>query len=395
MFGYELLFRESAEARTATKATAYATSQVIVNAFTEFGLPDLVGDRICFVNLTRDFLVGALPIPVPPEQAVLEVLETISIDEEVVSGVCALVEQGYQIALDDFTWGRGHEQLLPVASFVKLDLLGAVPEQAEKIAKDCRGYPRLRLIGERLESRADLALARRLGCELFQGYALGRPQVMSARVVSPSRLQYVELMCVLSQPDVETSEVIAIVTGDPALSFRLLRASNSAAVAANRRISSIHEAIVLVGPAKIREWVSLMLLSDLAEGDEARLATATIRARLCQLVASQIGAPVDAAFTSGLLLAVAELIGTPVGELVSGLPLSDEVSSALVGRLGRLGRVLDIVEAYEAGDLDVIRESPVPSGDLARAFLTATGYSVDAMRRLAGSATAGSASHAT
>jgi c-di-GMP-related signal transduction protein len=379
IFGYELLFRGSADAAVATKSTSYATSQVIVNAFTEFGVHDLVGDRVCFVNLTRDFLVGALPIPVAPEHAVLEVLETVAIDDQVIAGVHALVEQGHRIALDDFVWGRGHEKLLPIASYVKLDILGTDRDEVERIARDCRAYKDVKLIGERLETPADLTLARRLGCEYFQGYVLARPQVVSARVVPSSRLRHVELMGVLSRSDVKMSEVVSIVTSDPALSFRLLRASNSAASGLARRVSSVHEALILLGTAKVREWVSLMLLSDMAEGDDAHLASAITKARLCQLVATRIGVSGDAAFTAGLLTAVADLLGAPIGDLVERLPLAEDVSAALVGRMGRLGRVLDIVEAYESGDLETIRDSPVPPPELARAFLNATGYSTRTM----------------
>ena len=162
IFGYELLFRESAGSSTATRSTASATSQVIVNAFTEFGVHDLVGDRVCFVNLTRDFLVGALPIPVSPGHAVLEVLETVEIDDQVIDGVSALAEQGHPIALDDFVWGSGHERLLPVASYVKLDLLATDNDELEQMASNCRAYPQVKLLGEKLETPADMAFARKM-----------------------------------------------------------------------------------------------------------------------------------------------------------------------------------------------------------------------------------------
>jgi len=58
-----------------------------VAAFTEFGIRDLVGDKICFVNLTREFLVGDLPLPFEPHQAGLEILEEVEVDDEVLAGV--------------------------------------------------------------------------------------------------------------------------------------------------------------------------------------------------------------------------------------------------------------------------------------------------------------------
>jgi EAL and modified HD-GYP domain-containing signal transduction protein len=108
----ELLFRARATATGADRSDSFATARVLVAAFTEFGLRELSGGRVCFVNLTRDFLTGRLPLPFDGTQAVLEVLETTAVDAEVIAGVTALVEQGYTIALDDFVLGGVQVPLL-------------------------------------------------------------------------------------------------------------------------------------------------------------------------------------------------------------------------------------------------------------------------------------------
>ena len=87
---YELLFRGARTASQAGKSDAYATTQVILNAFAEFGLEQIVGDKRCLLNMTREFLVGDLPLPFEPDRVVLEVLETVEIDDEVIAGVAAL-----------------------------------------------------------------------------------------------------------------------------------------------------------------------------------------------------------------------------------------------------------------------------------------------------------------
>src|SRR3569833_3570869 len=69
--GYELLFRGDAAAVEAHERGAYATSRVLVTAFTAVGIAPLVGDALCFVNLTREFIVGELPLPFGTEQVVL------------------------------------------------------------------------------------------------------------------------------------------------------------------------------------------------------------------------------------------------------------------------------------------------------------------------------------
>jgi len=138
VLAYELLFRGSVDAVAAGRQDTYATSSVMVNAFTEFGIREVAGDRLCFINLTREFLVGEIALPFGPEQVVLEVLETVRMDEQVVAGITALSEAGYRIALDDFVWGSGHEVLFGLASYVKLDLLDGDLTRLDEVVAACR-----------------------------------------------------------------------------------------------------------------------------------------------------------------------------------------------------------------------------------------------------------------
>ncbi len=375
--GYELLFRGAADEVEASRRSAYATSQVIVNAFTEFGLEQLVGGRKCFINLTRDFLVGDLPLPFDPDHAILEILETVEIDDAVLAGTARLVQQGYEIALDDFVFGLGHERLLGLAAYVKLDLLIREPDELMEVVERCRRYPGIKLVAERVETEEHILLAQRVGFDLLQGYAVGRPQVLTAVALSPSRLRRLELLGAVTAEDADIAKVSSIVQSDPALSYRVLRATNSAASGLPRKVASVRDAVVLLGSAKIRQWAALMLVSDVAESaPEDQLSTTMARARLCQTVAERLGLQGEAAFTVGLLAGVAELISEPVAELVNRLPLTVEVADALVDGHGRLGQVLSIVRAYEVADEHALANAPVSSAELAKAYLAAVGWSM-------------------
>lgn len=373
--GYELLFRGAAESDEAHRRNAYATSQVIVNAFAEFGLEQIVGDRPCFLNLTREFLVGDLPLPVEPGRVVLEILESVAVDDDVLAGVTNLVNQGFKIALDDFVWGQGHERLLDLASYVKIDMLNSDPQTVVSTVFTVRRHAQIKLIAERIETRELVDLAHKFGFDLFQGHEYGRPQTLSAVSLNPSRMRRLELFGALTAADIEMSKVVEIVTTDPALSYRVLQATNSAATGLPRKVSSVREAIMMLGTDRIRQWVALMLVSDISEATEEQLSTMMSRAKLCQTVADRLGAASDAAFTVGLLAGVGELVAESMSELVTRLPVSAEIVEALVEGKGRLGEVLAMVKAYEKSDLPALEGGPLSSADMARSYLSALGWS--------------------
>ncbi|AGZ41279.1 EAL and HDOD domain-containing protein [Actinoplanes friuliensis] len=362
VFACELLFRG---------APAQVTS-LFVRTFTDFGLPELVGNRPCLVTVPRDFLVGDLPMPFDPGQVILEVVVAADLDDAVLTGIEALAAGGFTIAVTaevaDFS-----DRLLPVAAYLKINLPGAA-ESVMDLARTCHErHPHLRLIAAQLETEAQKHRAPALGFSLFQGSVLGRPHVVSMAELSPARLSRLRLVSVLAAAEVDFDEAVSLIPGDPALTYRLLQASNAAASGLPARVSSVREAAVLLGLPTIRHWVTLMLLSDLSKAREEQLIPTMIRARMCQSVAEQAGLPGDAAFCVGLLAGIAELIGQSRPALAQQLPLTDEVNDALADGAGPLGHLLAAVRDYETGDPSGLAELVDP-GAAVHAYLAATAW---------------------
>jgi c-di-GMP-related signal transduction protein len=346
IYGYELLFRSDADALIATDRGASATGTIIHNAFAEFGLESVVGNRRCFINVTREYLTGQLPLPFEPGQVVLEVLETIDVDDEVAAYLRRLVEAGYDIALDDFVVGSDHQDLLDVATYVKIDLASAAESvlrpEVERLRE--RG---LTLVAERVETDDDVAYARDLGFHLMQGYALGRPQTLSMRTLGVSQVRRMELFGALSATDLDLPRVVSLISADPALALRVLQVTNSAQTGLKRRVSSIHEAVTMLGVNRIRQWVSLMVLTDATGVDQEMLADLVARARLCHTVTEWLGGPGDSGFMVGLVAGIADLMEEDVHDVVRRLPLDMSIAAAVVEHDGVLGQALESVLAYE------------------------------------------------
>jgi c-di-GMP-related signal transduction protein len=368
---FELLFRGTMDAVAAGRQDTYATSAVMVNAFTEFGIREVAAGRLCFINLTRDFLVGALPLPFGPEQVVLEVLETVEIDDEVIAGITALAEAGYRFALDDFVWGSGHERLFGLASYVKLDLLDGDLSRLDQVVAACREHPGIRLVAERIESAKQLELADRYAMELRQGYLLSRPQVLTVASLSPSRMRRLELVAALGSPDSDLDRIVEIIASDPPLSLRVLRASNSVAAGHANRVSSVRQAVVMVGLPHIRQWALLMVLDDVGATTEEHMLGVLTRARLCENIAPWFGAAPEAAFMAGVISGVGTLLSIGPAAMAEQFPLAPAIVEALTEGTGKLGAVLTAVDAYENGAFG--------SSDLAGRYMDAVCWSTRAL----------------
>jgi EAL and modified HD-GYP domain-containing signal transduction protein len=198
-----------------------------------------------------------------------------------------------------------------------------------------------------VETDEDLVYARDLGFHLMQGYALGRPETLSMRTLDISQTRRLELFGALSATDLDLPRVVSLISTDPALALRVLQATNSAQMGLKRRVSSLQEAVTLLGVNRIRQWVSLMVLTDITGVDDETLTGLVTRARLCHTVTEWLGGPGDSGFMVGLVAGIADLMDEDVHDVVRRLPLDMSIAAAVVEHDGVLGQALHSVLAYE------------------------------------------------
>ena len=257
---YELLFRHAADAMDAASRGSAATASVLVDAFADFGIESLVGERACFVNITREFVVGDLPVPFNPGQVGLELLGSVTADSDVVKGVATLVEQGYTVSVDQFLAGQGRERLLPYASYAKIDMSCADVDLVRHTVELCREYAHLELIAHRMETERDVGVALGAGFDLLQGNILGRAHVVSIEVADPDRGNRREVLGRLAAATSD-DEVLRIVGEGSTLAARLRRAV--ACTCENTRWpATLTEVLACCGTEPIVQWAALMLAAE-------------------------------------------------------------------------------------------------------------------------------------
>ena len=98
--GYELLYR-SEPGSTGSVSGFEATSHVIATSVLSIGLQRLVGRKLAFLNVDREFLMSPHVLLLPPKTVVLELLETIQPDEDILARCRELKSAGWP-AVDDY-----------------------------------------------------------------------------------------------------------------------------------------------------------------------------------------------------------------------------------------------------------------------------------------------------
>jgi len=376
---YELLFRPMSDTGVQLGDADAATAQVLLTAFSDVGLDNLVGAHRAFVNVPYAFLTAGLCRTLPPDRVVLEILETVQVDRDVVRVARGLVAEGHTLALDDFVFRAGVEELVELADIVKLDVLALSAGELERQVELLRPYG-VTLLAEKVEAAERIDELREMGFEYFQGFALQRPTTVHARATGVNRVVLVQILSGLHDPTVCAADLVDTVGRDPSIAYALLRILNSAHLSLERKVTSLHQALVLLGVDGLRNWTTMMVMSRLASHSHEAFSGVLIRAKMCELCATDCpGAAPTVAFTAGLLSALPDILDRPLRQIVDELSLAPELRTALVDGRGPVGQVLGWVRAYETQDRERLAGLGAPPR-LAHAYIDALQWST----RLAG-----------
>ncbi len=357
VYAYELLYRRNSAATHAEGETAEAmAAEVLVHSFLNIGVDRLTGGTRAFLNFTREMLVHGVYQLFNPKEVVIELLESVHPDAEVNAAAEALVKAGYTLALDDFEYSPAHEPLLKLAKIVKLDVLNKSPEELGRLATQFKSRG-LQVLAERVETAEVQKLCASLGYTLYQGYYFSKPEVLAKRDLSAGQMTILRLMNQLRDVESSDTKLEESFKTDVSLTYKLLRAVNSAA-SGGRGIESIRHAVRLVGRAELHKWLALLLVSSVSGAGgtgEELVHTAIRRARMCELIAMDRGDKrgAEALFMVGLFSLLDAILKMPMSELLDRIDLATEVRRALLVRSGPFAPTLALVEAYERGAWDV------------------------------------------
>ncbi|MCG9564338.1 EAL domain-containing protein [Vibrio chagasii] len=357
--GYELLFRDGEKnAYPAHIESNRATYRLIVENFLSVGLNPSIPSSRCFINFPYQSLIRRLPLSLPKDKVVVEILETCKPTDELLEAVKDLYQAGYMIALDDFTSTPEWERFLKYTHIVKLDIMQMGLDEACDLVRTHQGK-KFSFLAERVETEQEFQQAKEAGFKFFQGYFFNKPEIIKSKYISPEQVIAMELFQEVCKPDVDFQRVESIVAKDVALSYKLLRFVNTMSPRLEVTISSFRQALVYLGQEKLKMFVSLAVASYVSDKKPKELYGLSLqRAQFCQRMSryQAFEGYREQAFMIGLFSLLDALLDLSLENLVEQLPLCKSIKVALLRREGPYGTLLALEESFEHADWQQIDE---------------------------------------
>ncbi|WNO60712.1 EAL and HDOD domain-containing protein [Rheinheimera sp. MMS21-TC3] len=389
LYAYELLFRDGVVNAFPNIDGNEATSRMIEGSQFSFGLDDFLGDKLGFINFTLPTLLKKFPSMLPKEQVVIEILETVQPSKVLLAECVELKNNGYIIALDDYVHKSVWRHFYPYIDIIKIDFRTSSIEQMNEVKQAISDYPHIKLLAEKVETIEEYNTAMEMGFTYFQGYFFAKPEMLKAKALSPAQTTLVELLYETSRPEIDLRKITQVFERDVNLSYKLLRYSNSAIFKRRAEVETIKHALVVLGQAELKKFLSLLFASQINSDKPAELMRMSMtRARFCEeLAAIQGRTDTSKAFLTGLMSLMDAILNESIESVMDKLPLASEIKLALTEKKGILAGFIALIKAYEAAHWRnaniIIEKLGLEKDKVPNAYHTAVQWANEQMKALA------------
>jgi len=358
IWGYELLYRHSPKAEAALfEDSSAATLNVLVNSISS-PCSDVLKEHNIVVNFPPRCIVQRVPYALPPSNVVIQISENAPLPDPVVASLLQLKVDGYTLAVDDYQGRFVPKKLLEVTDILIVDLLNAQPDRIHALLLDLGDFSG-QLLAKRVETNESYALARHLGFTLFQGFFFQRPILVAGRKLTATEMARMNCIKAIEDEEPDFEAIAEQISLDVSLSYRLLRLINSAAFGLAKKVGSIKQAMVILGLKQLKEWLRLVLLTELAPtGKSSELPyLSVLRARFLHDLAQKHRATApdpDSLYLLGLFSLLEPILDLPAAEILQHLPLEKKLVKALCRESSPYTSWLDVARCFETGNFSLL-----------------------------------------
>ena len=360
VFAYELLFRDGDSNCFPDMSPDEATSNMIATSHLSIGIEDITFNKPAFINFHRDTLLYRFPSTLDPLSVVIEIVETVEVNDELVQACKHIRNLGYQLALDDYDFGARWDVFLPFVDYIKVEVEEIEKQGAAAVAKiQNLNNHGVKIIAEKVETHEQFERFKDMGVKLFQGYFLARPEMIRHRDLNASLHSVTELVSLSNSPNFDVKEVTKVIEHDVGLAYKLMRFVNNPLINKRQKIESLQHALNYMGHIEIKKFIALLALANLrGEKPGELLIQSLVRARFCSLISVELELPENppSSFLLGLFSMLDALLDQPMESLVQKLPVGEELQDALCRKNtdSNMGLQLRACFAFEEANWDEI-----------------------------------------
>ncbi|MCI8476776.1 MAG: HDOD domain-containing protein [Oscillospiraceae bacterium] len=364
IIGYEILYYGenqafSNEGSGSGAANEFAAADTLYNFLTQNTSKALKGS-LNFMTFTTTLLMKKTPKLFDKSELVIQIDDSVIIHPLSMHFVQQYAKAGYKIAVNEFQFAPRYLSLMDSIDYIKVNAKTTNDISMHNIIEIARNMNK-KCIATNIDSEELYRKVRSMGVDAMEGsYVAER---LTTRAHSSAYLQgnFFRLMVAVTCDEPNVEEIENMISADATLSYGILKMANSVYFALRHRATTIHQAIMTLGLGQLRQWIYLLSASnadaELDASAEEFLKLSFMRANFSSELmnyAKEMPISKSEAYLMGMFSTLNYLIDAPLEDILSEIPVADEVREALLHQTGRCGKLYKLVLSYEAADWQAI-----------------------------------------
>ncbi|MCR5830683.1 MAG: HDOD domain-containing protein [Lachnospiraceae bacterium] len=315
------------------------------------GAGTLADNQEVFVELSKISIFSPIEenCSMPHEKVVLLFDHSIPADQMYIKRLQQLKFMNYKLAIRKLAIEQFEEYapILQLLDYIMLDYKKINMVAARNFFS--KVYPDIKLIAVNVDSIEDFEeLAKGGAYSLYEGDFYRLPVTKGSTKVAPLKVNYIELLKIVNNPDFELTKAADVIGRDTALVIDLLRMVNHMAI--NSEITSIRHAAAMLGQKELKKWINAVVSHELcADKPNEITRLSLLRAKFAENLAPtfEMAALSSELFLMGLFSVLDIILDKPMKEALQMVNVSKEITEALVDKKGDLAKVFEFISFYE------------------------------------------------
>ena len=362
IIGYEILYHGENQAFSHDEGgTAHdaAAADTIYNFLTQNSTKALKG-TLNFMTFTTILLMKKTPRLFDRSELVIQIDDSVIIHPLSMHFVNQYAREGYKIAVNEFRFAPRYLALIDSIDYIKINAkttndvsMHNIMEIAHSMNKKC--------IITNVDSEALYQKALAMKADALEGLYVAEKMTVKAHSSAYLKSNFFRLMVAVTRDEPDVEEIEQLIAADASLTYGLMRVANSVYYALRHRATTIRQGVMTLGLGQLKQWIYLLGVGSGKNGIDAAteefLKLSFVRANFCSELMNyvqDISISKSEAYLVGMFSTLNHLIDAPMEEILSEVPVAEEIKNALLHLDGRCGMLYSLVLHYETADWDKI-----------------------------------------
>jgi len=337
LFAYELIFKDYSNRRIGFSNSLKSTSKLIISTIESPELDKLLGSKTkVFINVDETTLTKGILDILDPKRFVFNILEDITLTEDVIKKIVEYKKKGFSFSLEHFDSSARmlikFQRLFNYIDIIKMDIVLSELDNMDKVMKKFKSS-RIKLLAQGVDSKEDFEDCAVMGFDYFQGQYVHKTEIIEISASKePTQLIILQLITIIKNND-STEDLEKFIKQQADLSFKLIQFFNNLEKI-DIKIESLTQVITLMGRNKLLRWLVIYLYSEVSTNTASKtlLDLAIRRAESMEKEADTKYK--DKAYLAGMFSMLGSIFETDIKELMRQISMDRDITILVLEKKG-------------------------------------------------------------